>query len=384
VEDAVYRLPGALRGPWIFRKMILFPERGPAPGSYIALRDREGRLLARGLYNRRSEIAFRCLGGPEAPAEFGSLLRERLRLASRLRREVLALPARTDAFRLVNSEGDGLSGLVVDLYADTAVLLVHSIGYVAHAETVESELRRAEDVRRILWRSDARTAGLEGFHLPPLEPGLETRVSEDGLTYLVDLSEGHKSGLFLDQRDQRWRIRGLARGRSVLDLATNAGGFALSAAAAGAREVLGVDLDEKALQRAQRNAAANRLHVEWVHADLFPWLRARRSEGRRFELVILDPPRIATGPRDRGRALATYRDMNRHAFEILAPGGLFLTCSCSGAVGEDEFLGAVVYAAREAGRRATVLGSYGAAPDHPVSLEFPEGRYLKCLILNVE
>jgi 23S rRNA (cytosine1962-C5)-methyltransferase len=364
--------------------MLRFPSGQVSAGSYIPLVDKRGEVIARGLYNRRSEIAFRCLGGPDAPEDFRELLRTRLAQAHRLRTRIFDLPARTDAWRLVNSEGDRLSGLVVDRYADTAVVLVYSIGYVTHAEILENELLRMPGIRRVHFRADARTQGLEGFHLPDLPAGLEVEVQEDGLAYAVDLSLGHKSGLFLDQRDQRWRVRSMARGRRVLDLGTNAGGFALSAAAGGATEVLGIDLDEKALARAKRNAALNGLRAEWLHEDFFDSMRGFLSEGRRFDLVVLDPAKVAQDRDDKARALAAYGDMNRLALGLVVPGGLLLTCSCSGAVSEAEFQSVLSRSSGEAERHATLLASFGAGPDHPISLDFPEGRYLKALLLRVE
>lgn len=383
-EDVLYRLPGQPAGPWIFRKMVTFPTGSVAPGAYVALRTQDNQVIGRGIYQRHSEIAFRLLGGPDAPENFSDLLALRLGRAHDLRTKVLDLPARTDAFRWVNSEGDNLSGLIVDRYGKTAVAAVFSMGYIVNAEILERALLAFPGVERVLFRADDRTEKLEGFHLPDLPPGLEETVHEDQIRFKVDLSLGHKTGLFLDQRDQRLLIRGLAKGKRMLDLATNAGGFALSAAKGGASAVTGLDLDEKALARAQDNAKHNRLKVEWVRSDMFPWLRDRAQAGEKFDVVVLDPPKLAAQRREVAKALSTYRDMNALALSVLNPGGLLLSCSCSGSVGEDEFAEMLWRTTRENKREARVLARLGAGPDHPVALSFPEGRYLKAFLLSVE
>lgn len=382
-EAALLRVPRLPEGQWVWKKMLRMPRRSVPNGSFIPLHGKDGRLIARGFLNRQSEIAFRILTGPEAEADFESMLAQRLRTAIELRRDVLKLPARSNAFRLVHAEGDRLSGLIVDRYADTAVVLVHSIGWVAHAEVLERQLREHAGVTRAFFRADDHAAKLEGFSLPGIPPGTRVDITEDGILYAVDLAEGHKSGLFLDQRDQRARMATLAPGRNVLDLCCNAGGFALAAAKAGAATVTAVDLDEKAIAAAEFNARRNKLRVQWVHADLFPWLRQLLATDRRHDIVILDPPKLARGREEVARALDTYQDMNTLALRAVRPGGLFLTFSCSGAVSEDDFLAMLRSSARGAGREVQILEITGAAPDHPVALETPESRYLKGFLCRV-
>lgn len=371
-------------GPWIYRKRLARPDEAPETGVYTGLRDSRGRLLARGIYNRKSEIGFRVLGGPDAPDTIETLLAERLSEAVRLRRDVLGIPKDTDAWRVLNSEGDGVSGLVVDRYADTCVVSAYSLGWVKAAEVVETALLGMRGVRRVLFRADDRTQKLEGFRLPDIPPGQGVTVRERGLRFDVDLSEGHKTGLFLDQRDNRARVAELTRGRRVLDLCTNAGGFALSCSGPGkAREVTAVDLDETALAAARRNAELNRLRVRFEHADVYPWLRERAKAGDAYEVVVLDPPKLVAGPKDMEAGSQRYFDMNRLALAACSAGAIMLTCSCSGAVSEDRFLGIVRAAAKDAGRSVRVLELRGPAPDHPVALDFPEGRYLKAALLHV-
>jgi 23S rRNA (cytosine1962-C5)-methyltransferase len=377
------RVPRLPEGQWVWKKMLRMPRRSVPNGSFIPLHAKDGRLIARGFLNRQSEIAFRILCGPEGEADFEALLSQRLRAAMELRRDVLKLPQRTNAFRMVHAEGDRLSGLVIDRYADTAVVLVHSIGWVANAELLEQLLRTVTGVTRVLFRADDHAAKLEGFTMPAIAAGTKVEIHEDGLHYQVDFAEGHKSGLFLDQRDQRARMAALAPGRNVLDLCCNAGGFSLAAAKAGAASVTGLDLDEKAVAAAEQNARRNKLRVNWVHADLFPWLRQFLATDKRMDLVILDPPKLARGRDEVARALDTYQDMNALALRALRPGGLFQTFSCSGAVREDDFLAMLQASARTAARAVQVLEITGAAPDHPVALETPESRYLKGFLCRV-
>jgi len=386
MPDVVFKGRDLPSGPWIYRKRLARPDDGTESGSYVGLRDSMGRLLARGLFHRKSEIAFRVLGGPQAPEELEDLLRARVEDAIRLRGDVLALNRKNapDAYRLVNAEGDGLSGLVVDRYGDTCVVSAYSLGWVKSAELVESVLSSLPGVRRVLYRADARTQKLEGFRLPGIAPGLGVTVREGGLRFNVDLSEGHKTGLFLDQRDNRARVAELSRGRNVLDLCTNAGGFALSCRGPGrAQAVTAVDLDEKALAAAQRNASLNDLRIRFEHADVYPWLRERGAAGDRFDLVVLDPPKLVSGPKDLEAGCRRYLDMNRLALEVCSDDALMMTCSCSGAVSEDRFLSLIRNAASDAGRSVRVLELRGPAPDHPVSIDFPEGRYLKAALLHV-
>ncbi len=381
-NDAMLKTRSLPRGPWIYRKMLRFPAAHVRNGAYVRLVGKDGQALAHGILNRRSEIAFRILAGKDE-ADFGKVIRAKLRDAHDLRTQVLKLHETTDAARIVHGEADGLSGLVVDRYGGTLVAQIYALGYVANAEVLEAELRRLPGVKRVLFHGDSRSADLEGFDLPPPPPAVSETVVENGVMFAADLSQGHKTGLFLDQRDNRRLVAREAAGRTVLDLCTNAGGFAIHAAKAGAQRVVGVDLDEKAIARANRNAELNRVRPEFVHADLFDDLRARKARNEQFQVVILDPHKLATGKGEVQKALRTYLDMNRLAFETVKPGGILFTFSCSGAVEERMFLETVAAAADDAGRKARVLAVLGAAPDHPFALDFLEGRYLKGLMIHV-
>ncbi len=382
-SDAVLRTKTLPHSPWVFKKMVLFPPPKVPNGSFVALRDKSGLVLAHGLLNRRSEIAFRALGAP-TEGDLRMLLRDRLTAAHDFRTQTLRLHEVTDGARIVHGEADGLSGLVVDRYGTTLVAMIYALGWVRQAEILESELRRLPGVEQIVFIGDARSAELEGFQMPAPRAGLSAKVREHGVTFDADLSQGHKTGIFLDQRDNRSLVSRFVRGKSVLDLCTNAGGFAIHAKKRGhASSVVGVDLDEKAIERARKNAKLNQVAGDWIHADLFDYLRERREANAQFDVIVLDPHKLAAGRGEVQQALSKYRDMNRLALETVKPGGLLFTFSCSGAVSEEQFFAIVQDAARQARRRARVVQFLGAAPDHPVGLDFPEGRYLKGLFIAV-
>jgi 23S rRNA (cytosine1962-C5)-methyltransferase len=382
--DATLKIRGLPKSPWVFKKMLLYPPARVANGSFCGLRARTGERVGFGFVNRRSEIAFRIIGGPD-DADLAALIRARLGAAHDLRTQVLRLHEVTDAARIVHGEADGLSGLAVDRYGRVLSVLVYSLGWVRNAEVLEAELRRLPDVDRVVFHGDSRSAELEGFSIPEPTGAATSEIEEHGVRFQVDLAGKHKTGFFMDQRDNRSLVARHVRGKRVLDLCTNAGGFAIHARKRGeARQVTAVDLDEQVLAVARKNAKRNAAGVDFVHADLFDWLRERADASRAFDVVVLDPHKLASGKHDLPGAMRKYHDMNKLAFAAVAPRGLFFTFSCSGAVSEAAFGAMVAEAARSAGRRGRVLRYLGAAPDHPVALDFPEGRYLKGLMLQVD
>ena len=353
-----------------------------APGAFVEIRDRENRAMGFGLYNPRSEIALRVIGSSAEPPDLRSLLDIRLREAIALRTEVLRLPERTDAWRVLHSEGDGASGLIVDRYASVLVVEPFSLGWVVHRDLVEAALRAAfpGETLSIVWRADRTAAAREGIQLPPESPASPVDIREGTLTFRIRPGEGHKTGFFLDQRDARAWVGARARGRRVLDAFCYSGGFALSACAGGASSAVGVDLDEEAMALARANARRNGLEATFVHADVFEYLRA---PGDPFGLVVLDPSKQAKVREEIPRALRAYHDMAGLAARRIAPGGLLVAASCSGLVEEEAFGAAVREGVRAAGRRLQEIGASGAAPDHPVAGNCPESRYLKVLFARL-
>lgn len=362
-------------------------EKQSKPGDWVRVEDGEGKTVGHGFFNPRSKIAVRVLAGPSAAAsEPDPVIEALLRRAVSLRKEALGLERETDAFRLVNSEGDGLSGLVADRYADAIVLELFSIWPLSRLDAIDRTLGELFPGARVFLRADERIEAIEGFSVPPARRAAgKVRIREQGLSLEVDLS-AHKTGAFLDQRENRLAAAALAAGRRVLDGCCYAGGFALRAALAGAAEVTGVDLDEKALETAERNARLNKLDrkVKWAHSDLFPYLRDAKRHGKTYDLLILDPPKLVAGPDVLAEGLRKYADLNRVAMEVIAPGGILVSCSCSGAVSDEAFLRMLGEAAKGAGRTLTVFRFAHAAPDHPFRLDCLESRYLKAAFARMD
>ncbi len=353
------RVPGTRRHLHFYRRMVAGPERSVEPGTIVDVVDRSGRPLGCGFYNPGSEIALRMLGEPEE-----GLIEKRLRAAAAFR-EALGIDA--TAYRVCHSEGDGLPGLVVDRYADVHAVEIFSIGFFRQIPLLRRFFPKAH------FRADERIQRLEGFRLPFERAPEGVVVREGPVEYRVDFARGHKTGFFCDQRENRRFVASLARGKEVLDLCCYTGGFALAAAKAGARRVVGVDLDEDALETARGNARLNRVKVDFVHQDLFNYLRQCREK---FDIVVLDPPKMARDRSELPGARRAYRDMNLLAARVARPGGILVSCSCSGLIGEDEFT-RIVHQASE--RELRTFRVSGAGPDHPVSSLYPEGRYLKAV-----
>jgi 23S rRNA (cytosine1962-C5)-methyltransferase len=371
--------------PWIYRKMCRPAEH--APGTLVEVYDRDGRFAGRGIYNRNSQIAVRLLTDEPDELLGDAFFDAALDRAIRLRRETLGLDRITDAYRVVNAEGDGLSGLVADRFASFVVVQLYSAGWFRKLKWLLPALSRRFGGAKVLVKADASAQAHEGFRVRDFEAErlgearLQVLIREGELRFKVDLRHGHKTGFFCDQRDHRLRVRTLARGKRVLDGCCYTGGFALNAAKGGAASVAAVDLDEKAIAVAQENASLNRLAVDLRHADLFDYLREAVSTGAKFDLVILDPPKLAAGKAEVHAALKRYRDLNQLACQVLADGATLITCSCSGAVSETRFREAVLEGAGRARVALTLTDSSGAGADHPLRPEFPEGRYLKVLTL---
>lgn len=387
--------------PFVYRKMVRSADPAARPGDIVNLYDKSGRYFGRGLYNPRSQIVVRILTHEDIPVDT-AFWRARLERAVALRRR-LDLDAATDAYRLVHAEGDGLSGLIVERYADSLVFEVFSLAMFQRARELGTLLvevlgpptaldrpDRASPTWRMFLRADPRVERLEGFTVPvhPDLPGgdASTRLTirEHGIRYRVDVKEGHKTGFFCDQRDNRRRLATLCRDAEVLDLCCYTGGFALCAQKlGGARAVTGVDLDEAAIAIARENANLNQTRVDFVYADAFTYVRQMLANQRQFDVVVLDPPKLVTYREEYEDALRKYGDMNALALQVVRPGGVFVTCSCSGLVSRSAFLETVRRAAQRAGRALQLFDQSGAAPDHPMLLDCPESAYLKVLWFRV-
>lgn len=371
--------------PHVYPPMIRMASPDARPGSWVQVRDREGRLFGAGLWNDRSRVPLRILHHGPDPVD-DSLLVTLLDRAIDLRLVHLRLPDCTDAYRVVHSDGDGLSGLVVDRFAEVLSVQVHSLGIWQRLPTLLKRMHERLGTTRTVIDVDPDIARQEGIRVAdiPSDPVRAVKIREHGVRYEVDFTSGHKTGFFCDQRDNRRRLAELARGRRVLDLCSYTGGFSISAKVTGqAAEVTGVDLDEKVIAQARRNANLNDARVQWVHCDAFSYARQMRADGKRFEVVILDPPKLVFGRDDDEEGLRRYEDLNILGISITEPGGFLVTCSCSGQLPAEEFERIVVRAGQRIDRKLQILDRTGPGLDHPVLSNCPEGRYLKVIWARV-
>jgi 23S rRNA (cytosine1962-C5)-methyltransferase len=370
--------------PWIFQKMVEKPATRLPPGSVVDILDRDNRWVGRGFYNGHSRIALRVLTTDPGEDIDDAFFARRLGQAVELRRRWLGLDAVSDAYRLVHAEGDNLSGLVVDRFGPLIVVEFFAAGMFRFRQTIQTALAGPFPDARFYWFAEEHVQKQESFDCRAPEPPPPEIITEHGMRFRVAPGSKHKTGFFLDQRDNRRRLASLCGGRKVLDLCCNTGGFAVYAKVLGAAdEVVGVDLDEEALALARQNASLNQVRLRFVQADLFSWLRDIVAAGQRFDVVVLDPAKQTRDREEVGYALKRYLDMNRLALQAVTPGGLFLTCSCTGLVSEADFLETLRRAAWQAGRTAQVLYISGAGSDHPFLLHVPEGRYLKAVWCRV-
>ncbi|MCA1714507.1 MAG: class I SAM-dependent rRNA methyltransferase [Gammaproteobacteria bacterium] len=383
---ATVRLRNAWRSshPWVFQKLVEKPAARPKPGSIVDIVGVDGEWIGRGFYNGHSRIALRILEtDPDIAVDAGWFARK-IAAAVSLRRDVLNLDQASDAWRVVHSEGDGLSGLVVDRYADLLVVEFFSAGMFRHREWIYDALRAQFPGCRFHAFADEHVQKQESFDFRGSEPAAPAIITEHGVRFRADPAAAHKTGFFADQRDNRQWLSTQVAGKRVLDLCCNTGGFAVYAKAKGdADEVVGIDIDADVLAIARGNARLNDAQIKFVQADIFPWLRDAGNAGERFDVVILDPAKMT---RDREQvipALKKYLDMNRLALGVVTPGGLFATFSCTGLVGEDQFLDMLRRAAFYSNRTLQVLKISGAGPDHPFLAQVPESRYLKAVFCRV-
>jgi len=373
------------RHPWLFSGAVASAEGDGADG-HAEIVDAAGRPLARGAYSPDSQILSR-LWSFDGRAPDGALVRERFAAAKRLRREVL--PPETTGYRAVNSEGDCCPGVLLDVYGEVAVLELLTGGTEKWRGELESAARDVFAPGRLIVRESGASRDSASAHkseirnpkseIPPVP------FFENGLHLLADVSGGQKTGFFLDQRENRNQLRALAQGKTVLNLFSYSGAFAVAALAGGASRAVDVDSSAAALTLGRAHRRANGLaasDADFVAADVFEDVRRRVAEGERFDIVVCDPPAFAKKKSDVDRAARGYKDVNRLAMALVAPGGWLLSCSCSGLVSADLFQKIVFSASLDAGLSFALARRQGAGPDHPVSLDCPEGEYLKGLWLH--
>jgi 23S rRNA (cytosine1962-C5)-methyltransferase len=374
---------------FVYRKMVEGPVGPAAPnhGDLVRVVDRDGQRLGYALWNGRSQISLRFLSRQENPpgVEFWS---RRIDRAVALRTKVLNLDSQTSAYRVVHAEGDGLSGLVVDRFDDVLSVQCFSLGMYQRIGPILALCAEKLGTTHFRVSVDERVAMQEDFSGRPLvSPQLPPRVTitEHGVRYRIHFEHGHKTGFFCDQRDNRRDLARFSADKSVLDLCCYTGGFGLNALVRGdAREVTCVDLDEKAVALARENGHANQVRLEVVHADAFGYARQMGLNGKTFGVVVLDPPKLIPDREEIAPGKRKYFDLNVLAMKLVEPGGLLVTCSCSGLLDVQEFLALLGAAARNAERHVQLLSLVGAAADHPVAMSALEGGYLKVAWLRVD
>ncbi|MBC7249315.1 MAG: class I SAM-dependent rRNA methyltransferase [Anaerolineae bacterium] len=376
--------------PWVFSGAIARIEGEAQDGDIVVVRDAGGNFLARGTLNRHSQITVRLLSWDQDEAIDLTFWRARLAQAIAGRR-ALSDDAGTTAYRLVNAEADLLPGLIVDRYADFLVVQFLTLGMDMHKHEIVSLLAEMLQPRGIYERCDEEMRAKEGLPtqegcLWGEEPPDLLQISENGLRFWVDIKRGQKTGFYLDQRENRRRVQVYCPQRTVLNAFAYSGGFAVYAAAVGAGRITNVDSSAEALDLARRNMALNGFDSrddEYVPGDVFQVLRHYRDQGRCFDVVVLDPPKFAHTQAQVQRAARGYKDVNLLALQLLRPGGVLVTFSCSGAISADLFQKIVFGASVDAGRDVQIIERLSQGPDHPVLLSFPESQYLKGLVCRV-
>ena len=378
------------RHPWIFSGAIKRIEGEVADGDVVEVADYRGRFLARGYLNRRSQITVRLLTWDEGEVIEGDFWRRRLERAF-ASRQALADDPSTDACRLVNAESDLLPGLILDRYGDYLVVQFLTLGIERWKAELVGLMADLLKPRGVYERSDVEVRKKEGLAqasglLHGEEPPELVEVTENGHRFLVDIKKGHKTGFYLDQRENRQKLTRYCRDNEVLNCFAYTGAFAVYAAAAGAGRITNVESSAEALELARRNMALNGLadrDDEYVEEDVFQVLREYRDQGRTFDLIILDPPKFAYSQYQVESACRGYKDINLLAMQIIAPGGILFTFSCSGRVSPDLFQKVLFGASVDASRDVQIIEKLSQASDHPVLLTFPESEYLKGLVCRV-
>ncbi len=371
--------------PWVYANAVERVEGTPEPGDVVSLLDSDGRFMGQGLWNVRSQIPVRVISREDERIDAGFFKR---RIAeAKARRAAIGLPnANTNVYRLVNSEGDQLPGLVVDVYGSAVAVQITTLGLWLRRELIFEALMSELSPSTIFQVGAGSYGELEGFvgnaavvrGPSPLSVGCE----EDGIKLDVEPLAGQKTGMFIDQRPARQRIGQWAKGRRVLDCYAYAGGFSLQAARGGAAEITAVDSSPRAITRIEAHAAANGATIRAVEADAFRFLQTATAGA--YDLVIVDPPKFARARKDLEAARKGYERLNTLALRACAPGAIFVSCSCSQNVSGDDLERVVAAAAKATGRRLTVLDRLGPGADHPLPPGFTEGQYLKVLFSYVD
>ena len=376
---------------WIFSGALQQPPHWIEPGGLVDVKSSTGQFVARGYYNSRTDIAIRLLTRNIEQTIDMDFLRQRIRIAADLRKVFDS--NKTNTYRLINSEGDGLPGMIVDRFAEILVAQIHTAGMERMRTQIIDALLEETDTRGILLRNDSQSRRREGLELeePQVVTGavpMQVTIRENNVLFYVDPWQGQKTGFFLDQRDKREAICKYARSKRVLNCFSYSGSFSVYAALTSEKtHVTSVDISATAIEAARQNFILNGLDPNHHHfhvADVFDYLEQAREAGELFDVVVLDPPAFAKTHNARTQALKAYRRLNTLGMQVLRPGGILLTCSCSGVIGMDDVLGALSQSAQRLHRTVQLLEIHTHGVDHPINLAMPETSYLKAVFCRVE
>lgn len=390
-------LPGKERSafkhhPWLFAGSVGRLEGRARPGDTVEVLADNLRPLGRAAYSPKSQIRARFWTFDAEESIDDAFFKRRIAAAVALRQALPELRGQ-QGLRLIHAESDGLPGVIADQYGDTVVIQLTSAGADKWRNAIVAGLVKATGCARVYERSDSDVRGLEGLGpttgwLHGEAPATPLSIDENGVRLAIDIAGGHKTGFYLDQRENRALLGQLSAGKDVLNCFCYTGGFSLQALAGGAKSVLSIDSSGPALAQAKANLALNPQlpaeRAEWQEADVFQALRDFRKAGKLFDLVVLDPPKFAPSAAHADRAAKAYKDINILGCRLLKPGGLLMTYSCSGGVGLEMFQKIIADSALDAERSARIVRRLSGAADHPVALNFPEGEYLKGLLVQVD
>ena len=381
-----------ITNPWIYSNVVRHPNPGIKAGTVVEIYDRKNKFVGRGFYHPTKTIAIQVISEKKYETIDKQFFFDRLKAAKDFREETLGLLAQTDSYRLIHAEGDRISGVIIDKFNDVIIVEPKSAGILYVGEFIVQALKHLYKGCTVAYRVAEKTIELEGVDFAELVKKYpfpnKTIIQENGVKFAVNFQTGHKTGYFLDQKDNHKLLAEMSEGKKVYDLFSYTGGFGLTALKYGAKEVVSVDLDEKALKVAVENGKLNELPGEGqtydvVHKDAFDFLRDCREKKDYADIVSVDPAKLVNNRDGMSVALKKYGDINKFAIQAVKPGGILATFSCSGMVSEEKFISVVCNSALDAGRTLQIFKLTGASPDHPVSSRFLQGRYLKGIFARV-
>jgi 23S rRNA (cytosine1962-C5)-methyltransferase len=382
-------IPFLEKHPWLFSGAVEKITDAPQDGDEVAVFSNKGVFIAYGLYNSKSQIIVRLYSWDAEKELTQEFFIEKIKNAVNLRKNILGLYNNNSACRLIFSEGDGLSGLTVDRYNDFLIFQITSLALYKKIDMIRESIIEICKPEGIYLRTEKGIGETEGLmvrdgHLWGKEIERPVKIVENDIIFEADLRTGQKTGFYTDQRENRRAVREFASGKNVLDMCCYSGGFSINCAKYGAVSVTGIDVSENALEIARKNAALNDVkNAFFEKSDAFKYLENSKSGNKKFDLIVLDPPKFSYSKASSSQAIKGYIELNYLAMDCIATGGILATCSCSGRVSREEFLNAVRTAALKAKKFVRIIEFRGQAKDHPVSVSCPESNYLKCLICEV-